>query len=84
MATEAKTLITFLRRCKKFADDNTFTQDLIVEGDTTVSDLNHILHSEVGGIIAGIQNDVSEIKSTLVKYYQKEGNQIMVDKLLKI
>lgn len=81
---EAKTLITFLRRCKKFADDNTFTQDLIVEGDTTIMDLKHILHSNVGGIIAGIQNDVSEIKSALVDYYTKEGNMKMVEKLLKI
>ena len=81
---EAKTLITFLRRCKKFGDDNIFTTGLIVEGETTVDDMNHILQSQVGGLIAGIHNDVSEIKSTLIKYYEEQGNQKMVDKLMKI
>lgn len=81
---EAKTLIQFLKRCKKFASDNTFTLDLIVDGDTTVADLNHVLESECGGLIATIEDTVSEVQDRLIKHYEKEGNKRMVKKLLKI
>lgn len=84
MASEAHTIITFLKRCKKFAHDNTITSSLIVEGETTVDDLEHVLGVKCGMLIAGIQNDVSEIKSKLEKYYESEGNKKMLEKLKKI
>lgn len=81
---EATTLIQFLKRCKKFASDNTFTLDLIVDGDTTVKDLNDVLGAECGGLIATIEDTVSEIQTRLIKHYEEEGNKKMVKKLSKI
>lgn len=77
---EAKTLLTFLKRAKRFAEDNTYTTQLIVEGETTVEDMEDVLHTRVGELIAGIYNDVSEIRNILVDHYEKTGNTKMAEK----
>lgn len=77
---EAKTLLTFLKRAKKFAEDNTYTSQLKVEGNITVEDMSDVLDTQIGGLIAGIYNDISEIRNTLVNHYEKTGNTKMADK----
>lgn len=76
-----KHIITFLLNAKKLA--NTTTSDMMVDKDNTVKDVLDTSDT-TGGLVAGIDNDIAEIRDKLFDYYTKTGNKRLLKRLEKL
>jgi hypothetical protein len=77
---EASTLLQFIKRCKKFTHDNGITSSLKVDAKNRVEDLHDHFGTEVGGIIADVDNGIGEVIRLAIAFYEKTGNKKMVEK----
>jgi hypothetical protein len=79
--SKQKHIITFLLNARKLA--STTTSDMMVDKDNTVEDVFDTSET-TGGLVAGIDNDVAEIRDKLFEYYTKTGNKRLLKRLEKL
>jgi hypothetical protein len=77
-------IITFIRRAKQFANAHLSTSLMKVDKDNNSEDLDWgNLCISPGGLIAGIDNDLSEMADVLIKYYTETNNKKALNRLQK-
>lgn len=73
-------IITFLKRVKQFSQKEGITSILKVDNYHTVDDVMNVSET-TGGLIADIDNDLSEIIDQLEQYYIDTDNKKLLKRL---
>lgn len=76
-------IITFLSNVKKFTHKHGITSNLVIDKGNELEDVFSNAET-AGGLIAGMQNDMSETIEKLKDYYIQTGNKKLLARLEKL
>lgn len=83
-ANKDKHILTFCREVCNFINKQNTLMDLVVDSESVSEDVMDDPTNCPNSLIAGMENDISEMMDKLKDYYKSTGNKRCLKRLIKI